>query len=270
MKLQSRFIIVAIAFVGAMLTLGNLAGGEKKGKDPEKKKEPAKPVVVDGELLNGDLKDKVQQNSYCKTYTFKMEKDKSYQLELTSTAFQPYLRLLNADGNQVAVDFDQTGQRAPATLVHRSAKTEDYEIVCTTINPNTQGKFTLTVKELTGDEGKPIDLKLDKGVGNYKGNLTKTDPKYKGKFHKLIIVPLEKGKTYQLDMTSDLNNGGFDSYLFFESPQGNLLAQDDDGGGFPSARIVHQAAESGNYRIICTYFGGGGFGPFNLQVTEKK
>src|SRR5437879_306386 len=110
MNLLCRYLLVAILFAGASLVYGNLAADEKKAKEPEKKKEPAKPVVVDGDLLNADLKDKVQVNSYCKTYTFKMEKDKSYQIDLSSTAFRPYLRLLNADGNQVAADFDQFNQ----------------------------------------------------------------------------------------------------------------------------------------------------------------
>ena len=266
MKLQRRYIIVAIAFVVALLTLGNLAGGEKKAKEPEKKKEPAKPVVVDGELLNGDLKDKVQQNSLCKTYTFQMEKGKSYQIDLTSTAFRPYLRLLNADGNQVAVDFDQFGNQGPASIIHRSSKTEDYEIVCTTINPNTPGKFTLVVKEMTGDEGKPIELKLEKGTVQYKGMLAKGDPKYMGKFQRSSSSISKRAR-----ITRSITwRPQFDAYLYLIGPDGTVLAQDDDGGEGLNSRIIHAANKAGEYRIIATSLGGRSFGQFTFQVAERK
>jgi hypothetical protein len=75
---------------------------------------------------------------------------------------------------------------------------------------------------------------------------------------------MEKGKTYQIDMVSK----AFDSYLFLESPQGRQLAANDDGGGYPNARIVHTATESGKHRIITTYFGDGA-GTFTLTIHQK-
>ena len=54
----------------------------------------------------------------------------------------------------------------------------------------------------------------------------------------------------------------------FESPEGKLLAQDDDGGGYPSARIIHKATKNGKYRVICTYFSGAVNGNFNLTVRQ--
>jgi hypothetical protein len=122
----------------------------------------------------------------------------------------------------------------------------------------------LTIKEIQEGNGKPIELKADKGQVSYTGILLKTDPAYKGgKKHKMFLFNMEAGKTYQIDMTSK----AFDSYLHLESPDSKLLASDDDGGGYPSARIVFKASEAGKHRIITTYFGNGA-GTFNLTVRQ--
>jgi hypothetical protein len=266
--MKARWILFTIVTLGAgLLFHGHVGADQKKTKEPEKKKtEPAKPIVVEGELINADLKDKVQQNSFSKSYTFRMEKDKSYQIDLYSRTFRPFLRLENSNGNAVATDFDQFGQGGPATIIHRASKTEDFQIVATTINPNAVGKFTVTVKELTGKEGAPIELKFEKGRGVFQGNLGQADPRYAGKIHKLFIVKMEQGKTYQIDhMSRD-----FDAYLYLQDPNGTVLAQDDDGGEGLNSRIIHRANKTGEFRIVATSLGGRSVGAFTFQVTEKK
>ena len=263
MNLQWRLALV-LAALGCFVLQSTLPAGDKKKPDEEKKKrEPAKDIVVDGELVNADLKDKVFGQSFCKTYTFKMEKDRLYHINLVSKSFSPYLRLENAAGDQV----DAAGAQADgAHVFYRPAKTDDFQIVAISQNGGAMGKFTLIVKEIPGDDGKPIEVKNDKGKGSYTGNLLKSDPAYKGgKKHKMLLFQMEAGKTYQIDMTS----GAFDSYLFLESPDGKYITQDDDGGGYPSARIIHKATETGLHRIACTYFGGGAAGQFNVTIRQN-
>ena len=69
-----------------------------------------------------------------------MEKDKTYQIDLSSKNFFPYLRLEDAKGTQVDTGMGQT-----ASMLYKAAKTEDYQIVVTSVNQGT-GKSTLTVK----------------------------------------------------------------------------------------------------------------------------
>jgi hypothetical protein len=265
MKTYWTFVLVLVALAGLVLQ-SNLGAGDKKAKEPEKKKAaPVKPVVISDEWINADLKDKVYSNSFCKTYTYKMEKDKSYQIELSANNYRACLRLENSSGTQVGMDFDRFGNQA-ATIIHRAGKTEDYEIVATSLNPNLKAKFTLTVKELTGDEGKPIELKMEKGLGSYAGNLVRGDPRYSGKIHKLFLVKLQEGKTYQIDLKS----GAFDAYLYLQDPDGKVLAEDDDSGGGLNSRIIHRAAKSGEYRIVATSLGGTSTGQFTLSVKENK
>ncbi len=85
-----------------------------------------------------------------------------------------------------------------------------------------------------------------------------------GSYCKTYVFKMVEGKSYQIDMMSK----DFDSYLRLEDPQGQQVAADDDGGGFPSARIIYRAAKTGDYTIICTTFGADSTGKYTLHVKE--
>lgn len=252
MKQTLRFTVILLLAAGCLLQSG-LRADDKKAKEPEKKK-PAEDVVVNDSLINADLKDKVHTQSFCKSYTMKLEKGKSYQLELSSTAFAPTIRLENLAGAQVAAPINQFGGQR-VVLLYDPQKTEDHQIIVTSPNGGAMGKFKLVVKDASAYSVLNVSSKLDQNDKQYAGAGNKK--------HKLFLVELEKGKTYQIDMTS----GAFDSYLYLESPGSKHITQDDDGGGYPSARIIHTATETGKYRVIATYFSGG-IGDFNLSARQ--
>jgi hypothetical protein len=81
---------------------------------------------------------------------------------------------------------------------------------------------------------------------------------------KTYTIYLTGGRDYDINMRSNL----IDSYLRLETSSGQILAQDDDGGGFPNARIVYHCPRSGTYRIICTTFAPA-LGPYTLSVQER-
>jgi hypothetical protein len=98
------------------------------------------------------------------------------------------------------------------------------------------------------------------------GELTANDPKDSvrtNSFAKIFTYQMEKGRTYQIDMKSK----EFDSYLRLENPGGAQVAADDDSGGYPDARIVHQAQESGAFKVVATSFAGGA-GNFTLTIRD--
>jgi hypothetical protein len=86
------------------------------------------------------------------------------------------------------------------------------------------------------------------------GKLSPDDPKDKmtGKPRKAHEFKMIAGKTYQIDLVSR----AFDSFLRLEDESGKQLAFDDDGGGFPNARILFKAPKDGTYRIIATSYDG--------------
>jgi hypothetical protein len=260
-----------MGILGLMLLSAQGISGEKKKTTQET---PAKEVVVNGELNNADLKDKVRTESYCKSYTFKMTAGRTYKIDMVSKDLDSFLRVENAKGEEVASD-DDSGGNLNARIIYRAPKTEDFQIIATSLAGG-EGKFNLTVKDITagdvkvekgnvpGGAAKAIELKNEKGKANHNGNLAANDAKFQNKTHKLFLFNMEAGKTYQIDMKSK----ALDSYLFLEDPNGVGLAQDDDSGGFPDARITHKATVTGKHRILATHFGANGVGDFTLTIEQ--
>jgi hypothetical protein len=138
MKLR---VSVAAACVAAGCLLLQASADDKKDK------EQAKEVVVNGELVNADLKDRVRTQCFCKTYTFKMIEGKIYQIDMRSKVLDSFLRLEDPNGQQVSED-DDSGGNLDARIVYQAVMTGDYQIIATSFD-QALGKFTLAVKEKT-------------------------------------------------------------------------------------------------------------------------
>lgn len=267
--MKSRLLMVA-AFVAAVAWLAqpHLCAQDKKDKE---KQPEEKEVVVNSELNNGDLKDKVLTQSFAKTYVYKMTQGQTYQIDMISQAFDAYLRLEDPKGTQVAAD-DDSGGMLNARIIYKPNATGDFTICAMSLGGGSTGKFTLLVKDITvpavkvgKNDGKPIELKNEKGKAAATAMLNANDGMYKNKRHKVFLFNMEEGKTYQIDMMSM----AFDTYLFLEDPNGTLITEDDDGGEGLNSRITIKANKTGKHRIITTYFGdGGNLGEFTLQVRQ--
>lgn len=273
---QLGSIVLVVTAIAQLLAPAHLHAGDKDSpeKKAETKKVPQKQetrdIVVDGELIGADLKDKVRTGSACKTYTYKMNEGKSYQIDMRSAAFDSYLRLEDPAGMQVAAD-DDSGGFPHARIVYRAPRTGDYQIIATSFAGGALGKFTLIVKELAVPAvtnvpaGKPIELKNEKGLATFTGELTAKDSSYKRhKYHKLFLFPMEAGKTYQIDHA--IKNG--DAYLYLEDPDGMVLAQNDDNGMSLDSRIIHKAGKAGKYRIVATSLSGMDLREFTLTIRQ--
>ncbi len=79
--------------------------------------------------------------------------------------------------------------------------------------------------------------------------------------HKVHRQRLLAGKVYKIEMHTA--GGNLDPLLRLEDAKSNPLALDDDGAGFPNARIVFKPAVDGEYRIITTAY------PATGQITGK-
>jgi hypothetical protein len=107
-----------------------------------------------------------------------------------------------------------------------------------------------------------------------KDRWTASDPLYKlagpgGEVkvpHKSYMVTLKAKKTYTIDLTAPGKTAPPDPYLVIEDKNGKKLAEDDDSGGFPNARIVFTPDTDGDYKIIAATIKG--TGDFTLSVKE--
>ncbi|MCI0684102.1 MAG: hypothetical protein L0Y71_18490 [Gemmataceae bacterium] len=256
---------VRLLAVGGLALAGLALAGTLSAQD---KKKPADEVMIVGQIVESDLPDKVRKHP-CKVHTLKLVKDKAYQIDLESTEFDPYLRIEDAAGKQLAFD-DDGGDKLNSRLRFIPGKDGNYQIIATSFGGGT-GAYTLKVRSATANLQAAADGKVHAvGAAGLKidSRLTKDDPKDRVRVQsnaKVYLVKMTAGKTYKIDMESE----DFDSYLRLEDMTGNELAKDDDGGDKFNARITHRAKADGTYRIIATTFTSDEGGPFVLKVREE-
>lgn len=70
------------------------------------------------------------------------------------------------------------------------------------------------------------------------------------------------GQRVQIDMRSR----EIDAYLILLDPDGNEVAQDDDGGGGPNSRIVATLPANGTYLLMANSYDAGQAGSYSLQA----
>jgi formylglycine-generating enzyme required for sulfatase activity len=115
------------------------------------------------------------------------------------------------------------------------------------------------------------DKPVRKGL-SVQSELTATDPTEGGRHAKTYTFKMTAGKNYVIDLMTREGNARtrytFDPYLRLLDPDGRLVAQDDDSGGFPNARINFLCVKSGTYKIIATTFQPNMTGKFLLTARE--
>lgn len=263
------FAILAVAIL--LLSSVQLAGARAAVPEPaaqkdEPKKEPGKPLDVKGQLQDNDANDPTR-NQPCKIYMVKLQKGKTYVIDMASVDFDTYLRLENTKGDQVAEDDDSGGgiNGLDAQIVYTPEKDDAFKIVATRFAEGT-GNFTLTVREVTYKTGKAQTL--NNGQLKIESKLTNDDtedvlgPKNR---YKIYTVKMVAQRTYTIDLVST----DFDAFLRLTDGQFRKLAEDDDGGGDLNSRIVFMPKTDGDYHIIATSLDGQ-LGSYTLTVREEK
>jgi thiol-disulfide isomerase/thioredoxin len=141
---------------------------------------------------------------------------------------------------------------------------------------------TLRAQDPKEDKGQEEKVKEKAGDGkllNVKDKLTNDDPEdsvllEKGQTKacrcKTFPLRMKKGEIYVIEMVS----AEIDSYLRLVDPFAKEVGRDDDGGGFPNARLAYKATETGVHKIVATcypWFGRGKHAMVgNFVLTVRK
>jgi thiol-disulfide isomerase/thioredoxin len=99
----------------------------------------------EGKLTASDPKD-AQRQTPSKIHRVNLKEGKVYTIDMVSTQFDSYLRLLDARGNQLDED-DDGGGNLNARIIFNCSKSGEYQIICTTFAAQMSGNYTLTIKE---------------------------------------------------------------------------------------------------------------------------
>lgn len=136
---MKRTGIMLIMVVGAVM----MADAAVDGGGKVKAKEKAKDYKFEGTLDKDDPKDP-RRNTPAKIHVVTLKKGNSYKIDMTSTAFDSYLRLEDDAGMELAED-DDSGGNLNAQIIFNCPKDGDYKIYCTCF-ATAGGMYILTVK----------------------------------------------------------------------------------------------------------------------------
>ena len=208
--------------------------------------QPATPLSADKDLrFEGELADDSPRvlGKPAKIHQVRMSPGKTYVLDLESSEFDAYLRILDSTGKQVASD-DDGGEGLNSRIRFRPAKEGTYQLVATRFNSD-QGNYVLKVRAI--QEQQPAaekELRFD-------GKLDADSRKLQGKPVQVHEVRMSADRTYVIDMESS----DFDAYLRILDSTGKQLASNDDGGEGRNARLRFTPPRDGNYQVVATRFG---------------
>lgn len=274
--MRSLSRVFVFSFAAALLTW---AGGANFVRGQEAKKGVS--LTLNGQIVEGDAKDAVRQMP-CKIHIVKLEKGKKYQIDMTSTDFDTYLRVESSTGEDLAQD-DDGGGNLNARIRFTPTKDDSFKIIATSFSGG-EGNYTLTVRDLDGpapagkggkggtkDADEKGVIKLDTPTKDkattVDGALNDQDPPEPigGKTAKTYSVELKDGMAYAILM----NSGDFDSFLRVLDANGKELASDDDSGGDLNSKILFVPPATGRYRVLATTFDGG-LGNFSLSIQSSS
>lgn len=184
-----------------------------------------------------------------------------YHLEVTGKFFRPNVSMANGFLPSTFNPGQQQSKFISQFLAQQGGEKEFF------VAPQLGGRLPVGPLEYTFVL-KQIPLNANP-VFMQNGTIAKTDPAYPENRnpHKAFNIPMKEGKFYVIDLKK--RSANYDPYLFLEDPTGKIIQRDDDGGGFPDARILVKAGEAGAYRVIASGLGSDG-GDFELIVREEK
>ena len=117
-------------------------------------------VDVKDSLSKDDPADEKIKGSTHKTYEVDFEADKTYRIDMKSTKFDSYLRVLDPDGKEVAFD-DDSGGNLNARIVYKAKRTATYKIVATAVKSQVRQENTGPYQIIVRD-AEPRDIVLDR------------------------------------------------------------------------------------------------------------
>jgi hypothetical protein len=138
------FLATAIPFTASR------AGAEEKGKVIKLKLKDGRARVT-ARLAEGDPKDRIFKDSFCKVYAVELKAGQVYQIDMAKKnakdSLDPYLRLETPQGKQLAAD-DDSGGNLNARIIFRPGKDGTYHIIATGLGKKVStGEFALTVRQ---------------------------------------------------------------------------------------------------------------------------
>ncbi|WP_332639957.1 pre-peptidase C-terminal domain-containing protein [Brevundimonas sp.] len=225
---------------------------------------------VRGQLARGD--DTLQSGEYADEFTFPVRRGQTYELSLSSSAFDPYLLVRGPGGLSEDNDDDPAARGSRDSRIRFTAPADgQVEVSATSYEPGETGAYTLTLGGAAArPAGSPAAAAAPGAIRvgqTLDGRLAAGDPQLdSGEYTDSYVLRGRRGQTLDLRLTST----AFDPYVAIDGP-GDFSAFNDDDPTVAdgrNSRLVVTLPADGEYRITATSYASGEQGGYRLAVLD--
>lgn len=226
---------------------------------------------VRGQLARGD--DTLQSGEYEDEWTFTARRGQTYELNLSSSAFDPYLLVRGPGGLSEDNDDDPAARGSQDSRLRFTAPADGVvEVSATSYQPGETGAYTLTLGGAAARPGpSPAAVAAsDRAIRvgqSLDGRLGAGDRQLdSGEYINSYVLQGRRGQRLDLRLTST----AFDPYVAISGP-GDFSAFNDDDPAVNdgrNSRLVVTLPADGAYRITATSYASGEQGGYRLAVLD--
>ncbi len=203
-------------------------------------------------------------------YSFNATAGQSITVDLTSTAFDPYLVVIGPSGR--LWENDDAGGGLNSQVMFDADTAGTYRVVATAYRAGMTGAFDLGIT--LGQRGTtptptpgaaPTAPSAPSGPGNsQRGALAQGDATLNsGEFMDTYEMTFPAGQAVHLEAVST----AFDTYLMVRPPNGQQQDNDDQASGNTNAALDF-VSTGGSYRVMVTSYRPGEVGDYELRVNQ--
>jgi hypothetical protein len=225
---------------------------------------------VRGQLARGD--ETLQSGEYTDEWTFQARRGQTYELSLSSSAFDAYLLVRGPGGLSEDNDDDPAARGSRDSRLRFTAPADgQVEVSATSYEPGETGAYTLTLGGAASSSvSRPAATASDGAVRlgqTVDGRLGAGDSQLdSGEYTNSYVLHGRRGQTLDLRLTST----AFDPYVAINGP-GDFSAFNDDDPAVTdgrNSRLVVTLPADGDYRITATSYASGEQGAYRLAVLD--
>ncbi len=246
-----------------LLPLCVLAAACKRGPAAAASKTIKVGASAAGSLTDNDAMMRGNRGPY-QVWTLRGKRGQRLVIDLTSSAFDTYLYVRDADGFLIGQD-DDSGDENNARLRTILPRNGLYRIITTSFGATARGDYTLAVSEWPAPQAPGPGTAQAIAAGETKDGLLEPGDEFSGD------GPYQDRWTFELKANDrvrvEMRSTDVDSYLMLLGPDGHVLATNDDANGRDAA-ITVRAAAAGRYTAFATTYGDQPrVGAYRIQLT---
>lgn len=207
---------------------------------------------------------RLSTGEYVDFYSANLPSAQAVAFNMSSTAFDTWLELYDANGNLLAFNDDAVGAGNNSS-VKVFAPSGNYFLAATSFSSSVTGAYQLSSTGVAGNVNCD-EYWVVPGV-SIAGSLAATDCDFDGYFADDYLVVLRPGQTLSVRMESAV----FDTYLALYDDNLDVVASNDDGAGGTNSLMTYTYTGTGPalFLIDASSFDPGQSGAYTLIVTRS-